>query len=123
MDEIQRVLNHIGLESKKVENKANELVRMTKLKARKIANQACIFSICVHLACKILNVPLRKESELIQRSGTTPKKYKQVMLILQNALGIRRGEDIRGLAIKFGCLSVVSMCAKTWTAYKVMMYG
>ena len=124
-DDVSRIMGAIELESMKVLTKAEELIRLAKLRAKRVKCNPALNSACIHLACKVLNVPLEQEKQtiLVQRSGATANKYKQLMVYLHSALGIpTMTESVKGIALKLGNITLAPFVEQTLATYKVQSH-
>ncbi|XP_060693674.1 origin recognition complex subunit 6 [Hemiscyllium ocellatum] len=117
---IVRLCVKLGIESRKVIQKAEEYLRLSEVKCTGFSAHVTATSstiMCLDLAATCLKYPLDKDRAL-KLSGLTKRAYQVHLKALESILGIYSQLGIRDLAVQFGCTEAVDASVKILKRYE-----
>ncbi|XP_022082340.1 origin recognition complex subunit 6-like isoform X2 [Acanthaster planci] len=119
--EIKTLALKIGISSKDVIRKAEELLRLCEIRCMSATalgpNSTCQAVMCIELAATSVDQPIDKNAA-IRCSGVTRKVYTTLYKTLENILEMKQDIGIRDLAVQFGCLPAVNPALEILARYR-----
>ncbi|KAK7806266.1 hypothetical protein U0070_023881 [Myodes glareolus] len=111
---VRRLAPRLGLAEPGVLRKAEEYLRLSKVKCTGLSAHSSETSsavICLDLAAACMECPLDR-AYLIKLSGLNKKMYQSCLKSFECLLGLNSNIGIRDLAVQFGCTEAVNMASK-----------
>ncbi|XP_048402614.1 origin recognition complex subunit 6 isoform X1 [Stegostoma tigrinum] len=120
---IVRLSVKLGIESRKVIQKAEEYLRLLEVKCTGFSAHVTAASsavMCLDLAAASLKYPLDKDCAL-KLAGLTKKAYQVHLKALESILGLYSQLGIRDLAVQYGCTEAVDASVKILKRYETSL--
>ncbi|XP_057609985.1 origin recognition complex subunit 6 [Chionomys nivalis] len=117
---VRRLAPRLGLAEPGVLRKAEEYLRLSKVKCTGLSAHSSETSsavICLDLAAACMECPLDR-AYLIKLSGLNKKMYQSYLKSFECLLGLNSNIGIRDLAVQFGCTEAVNMASKILQSYE-----
>ncbi|XP_051024654.1 origin recognition complex subunit 6 [Acomys russatus] len=117
---VRRFAPRLGLAEPSVLRKAEEYLRLSKVKCIGLSARSSETSnaiICLDLAASCMKCPLDR-AYLIKLSGLNKKTYQSCLKSFECLLGLNSNIGIRDLAVQFSCTEAVNMAAKILQGYE-----
>ncbi|XP_055477036.1 origin recognition complex subunit 6 isoform X1 [Psammomys obesus] len=117
---VRRLAPRLGLAEPSVLRKAEEYLRLSKVKCIGLSAHSSETSnavICLDLAASCMRCPLDR-AYLIKLSGLNKKMYQSCLKSFECLLGLNSNIGIRDLAVQFSCTEAVNMAAKILQSYE-----
>ncbi|XP_051050987.1 origin recognition complex subunit 6 isoform X2 [Phodopus roborovskii] len=111
---VRRLAPRLGLAEPGVLRKAEEYLRLSKVKCAGLSVHSSETSsavICLDLAASCMKCPLDR-AYLIKLSGLNRKMYQSCLKSFECLLGLNSNIGIRDLAVQFSCTEAVDMASK-----------
>ncbi|XP_038066933.1 origin recognition complex subunit 6-like [Patiria miniata] len=124
--EIKTLALKIGISSKDVIRKAEELLRLCEVRCVSATalglNSTCKAVMCIELAATSMDQPIDKNA-IIRSAGVTRKVYTTLYKTLENLLEMKQDVSVRDLAVQFGCLPAVNPALEILARYRKEFEG
>ncbi|CAH6814885.1 origin recognition complex subunit 6 isoform X1 [Phodopus roborovskii] len=117
---VRRLAPRLGLAEPGVLRKAEEYLRLSKVKCAGLSVHSSETSsavICLDLAASCMKCPLDR-AYLIKLSGLNRKMYQSCLKSFECLLGLNSNIGIRDLAVQFSCTEAVDMASKILQSYE-----
>lgn len=117
---VRRLAPRLGLAEPSVLRKAEEYLRLSKVKCVGLSAHSSETSnaiICLDLAASCRKCPLDR-AYLIKLSGLNKKMYQSCLKSFECLLGLNSNVGIRDLAVQFSCTEAVNLAAEILQSYE-----
>ncbi|XP_021076488.1 origin recognition complex subunit 6 [Mus pahari] len=117
---VRRLAPRLGLAEPSVLRKAEEFLRLSKVKCVGLSAHSSETSnavICLDLAASCRKCPLDR-AYLIKLSGLNKKMYQSCLKSFECLLGLNSNVGIRDLAVQFSCTEAVNLAAEILQSYE-----
>ncbi|XP_076771663.1 origin recognition complex subunit 6 isoform X2 [Arvicanthis niloticus] len=117
---VRRLAPRLGLAEPSVLRKAEEYLRLSKVKCVSLSAHSSETSnavICLDLAASWRKCPLDR-AYLIKLSGLNKKMYQSCLKSFECLLGLNSNIGIRDLAVQFSCTEAVNLAAEILESYE-----